>query len=329
MGLQGRATRNLIIPALSYTGLGAIATGAAKLTSIAVPSYGMVTLAAIAAPALLLLLEFTFLGGGERVARMMGGKKADGYITQIVHEISAKAGLPPPAHVIEIPTSELNAFAAGFGSKDATVAVTSGLREELSKKELEAVIAHEIGHIRHHDMSTNMHVAVAIAGLGGVYEAGRLLSHYSRASESKSKSESNDREGSSLASAGLALMTGGAVARILAHLMQLSMSRTAEYDADRIAARLCSSEAMISALRKIEAAVEKRPAKKSPLHEGRAAAFAHAYISSGSADPVSDEGRKRGALARAWKGATQLLSTHPRTLDRIAALQTLAQDDAA
>merc|ERR1719231_996599 len=263
--------RNMVAPAFSYAGLGAVAARA----------YGMVTFGAIAAPALLLLLEFIFLGGGERVAKMMGGERADSYVTGIANDVALKAGLPPPAHVFEIPTSELNAFAAGFGSKDATVAVTSGLRDALSKKELEAVIAHEIGHIRHSDMSTNMHLAVATAGLGGVYEAGRLLSRYSSeskssGSKSKSKSESNE--------AGLMLMAGGATARILAHLMQLAMSRTAEYDADRVAAQLCGSEAMISALAKIEAAAKNRKrhqaTAKSPLREGRATAFAHAYISS-------------------------------------------------
>merc|ERR1719231_1804876 len=164
--------RNMVAPAFSYAGLGAVA-----------------------APSLLLLLEFIFLGGGERVAKMMGGERADSYVTGIANDVALKAGLPPPAHVFEIPTSELNAFAAGFGSKDATVAVTSGLRDALSKKELEAVIAHEIGHIRHSDMSTNMHLAVATAGLGGVYEAGRLLSRYSSESKSggsKSKSKSKD-----------------------------------------------------------------------------------------------------------------------------------------
>merc|ERR1719231_1872999 len=257
--------RNMVAPAFSYAGLGAVA-----------------------APALLLLLEFIFLGGGERVAKMMGGERADSYVTGIANDVALKAGLPPPAHVFEIPTSELNAFAAGFGSKDATVAVTSGLRDALSKKELEAVIAHEIGHIRHSDMSTNMHLAVATAGLGGVYEAGRLLSRYSSeskssGSKSKSKSESNE--------AGLMLMAGGATARILAHLMQLAMSRTAEYDADRVAAQLCGSEAMISALAKIEAAAKNRKrhqaTAKSPLREGRATAFAHAYISSGEPSYMS------------------------------------------
>eukprot|EP00966_Prymnesium_polylepis_P209846 4860181-Prymnesium_polylepis.1 len=126
-------------------------------------------------PALVLLGEFAFLGGGERVAKMMGGQPADATLTALCARVATRAGLPPPAHVYVIPTNELNAFAAGFGSGDATVAVTKGLRNALSTRELEAVVAHEIGHIRHADTRTNMHVAVAIAGLGGLYEMGNIL----------------------------------------------------------------------------------------------------------------------------------------------------------
>jgi len=323
---QASIVKSWLVPVASYTGLGTITVGCAKLATVAAPGSGMITLGAIVTPALLLLLEFTFLGGGKRVAQMMGGKRADSYITKIADEVSAKAGMPPPAHVFEIPTSELNAFAAGFGSKDATVAITSGLREALSKRELEAVIAHEIGHIRHHDMSTNMHVAVAIAGLGGVYEAGRVL--WRSSSDKAAKRDKKGDDGDSLASTGLMLMAGGATMRILAHLAQLFMSRRAEYDADRVAAQLCGSDAMISALNKIEAAAKKRPANTSPLHAGRAAAFAHAYISSGEADVVeSDATESSGVLGEVWAGARRLwaaamrlASTHPSTQDRIVAL---------
>jgi len=251
----------------------------------------MVTVGFIVVPAGILLVEYLFLGGGERVAKMMGGKKADEYLTNLANGVSTKAGLPPPAHVYEIPTNELNAFAAGFGRKDSTVAVTSGLRKALNKKELEAVIAHEIGHIRHSDMSTNMHVAVAIAGLGGVYEVGRFLAR----SDSGSRKKDKDSD-SSAASTGLMLMVGGAVTRVLAHLMQLSMSRTAEYDADRVAAQIVGSDAMISA-------------------------FSHAYISSGVTDEVKAKGKEPNALEKAGEAIGGLMRTHPRTADRIAALR--------
>ena len=79
----------------------------------------------------------------------------------------------------------------------AQVNLVNGLRRALSTRELEAVIAHEIGHIRHSDMSTNMHAAIAIAGLGGLYEMGRML-------------ERDDKDEKSL---GLSFMVGGAAAR--------------------------------------------------------------------------------------------------------------------
>merc|ERR1719231_1406452 len=83
--------RNMVAPAFSYAGLGAVAAGAAKVVSVAAPAYGMVTFGAIAAPALLLLLEFIFLGGGERVAKMMGGERADSYVTGIANDVALKA----------------------------------------------------------------------------------------------------------------------------------------------------------------------------------------------------------------------------------------------
>merc|ERR1719231_538647 len=141
---------------------------------------------------------------------MMGGAPADAKLTKIAANVAQRANLPPPAHVFEIPSDELNAFAAGFGTGDATVAVTSGLRRTLSQKELEAVVAHEIGHIRHADMRTSMHVAVAIAGLGGIYEFGRILAR----SEAERDTSDDDDDAGSAASLGWALMAGGLAARL-------------------------------------------------------------------------------------------------------------------
>merc|ERR1719164_221181 len=163
----------------------------------------MAALAAVAAPAAWMLVELALFGGGERVARMMGGMPADERLTELVNDVATRAGLEPPAHVFEIPTNELNAFAAGFGTNDATVAITSGLRRTLSNSELEAVIAHEIGHIRHSDMRTSMHLAVAIAGLGGIFELGRIIA----------RSDRDDDDESSAASLGFAMMLGGVAAR--------------------------------------------------------------------------------------------------------------------
>merc|ERR1712137_698196 len=255
MGTAARtAARPILVPALSYGGLAAAAVGAAKVVAMAgyagATIYGVslpvAAIAAITAPAALMFAEFRFLGGGERVAKLMGGKPADQSLTELAKGVAQRAGLQPPAHVFEIPSERLNAFAAGFGKEDATVAITSGLRQTLTNAELEAVIAHEIGHIRHNDMQTNMHVAVTIAGLGGIYEIGRFLAR----TESSKKKDEDDDSGSTVP-LGWAMMVGGVALRAAAHMLQLSMSRTAEYDADGVAAELCGSEAMISALQKI------------------------------------------------------------------------------
>lgn len=325
-----RATKPLLVPALGYAGLAGAAIGTQQLLTAA--GYSGATLqvmhtsvpvavVAVLLPALVLLGEFLLLGGGERVAKMMGGRPADPALTSLCSRVAERAGLPPPAHVYEIPTSELNAFAAGFGRGDATVAVTSGLRRTLSTRELEAVIAHELGHIRHSDMSTNMHVAVAIAGLGGLYHMGRLLVEADGKRGSSSKSSDEDGGGGAIM-VGLALMLGGAAARSLAHLLQLSISRNAEYDADRVAAELCGADAMISALSKIDSRTAAVAPQQRLAAQGRNGAFAHAYISNGQSGEECDEEARGGV----WQRAARLLSTHPPTQDRIAALR--AQRDA-
>lgn len=320
---------------LSYGGLAAAAVGASKLVTVS--GYAgetilgmpmpLVTMAAVAAPALIMWVEFHFLGGGERVARMMGGQPADARLVDIASSVARRAGLKAPAHVFEIPTGELNAFAAGFGQADATVTVTSGLRRTLNEKELEAVIAHEIGHIRHSDMRTNMHVAIAIAGLGGIYEIGRFLIESERGANRESSTNDDDDSGSSLP-LGMALMTAGITSRIIAQILQLSMSRSAEFDADSVAAELCGSDAMISALAKIQSAAEENNSKRRlssrswsscekvqpALNSFRGGMFAHAYISDGKSDA---ERRKNGF----WSRLSEAFSTHPTTERRIAALR--------
>lgn len=312
-----RIAKPVFVPVIGYAGLAGTAigaqhfvsaagAGAATLMGVPLP---LATLAAVTMPALVLLGEFAFLGGGERVAKMMGGQPADPTLTALCARVAERAGLPAPAHVYEIPTNELNAFAAGFGSGDATIAVTKGLRKALSTRQLEAVVAHELGHIRHADMRTNMHVAIAIAGLGGLYEMGHLLLRSERDS-------SDDEEGGGLASLGLALMVGGAAARVLAQLLQLSMSRGAEYDADQVAAELCGADAMIGALETIE----RGPANSAPRDRlaARGDAFAHAYIINGPSDARAAEAK---GLRRLWVRTQRLFSTHPATHDRIEALR--------
>merc|ERR1719420_1020627 len=125
-GGLAQLVKPVIVPAVSYAGLAGVAVGAGRVVAAAASPgaliFGMplplATLAAIAAPAVFLLGEVALFGGGEHVAKMMGGKPADASLTAIANDIAARAGLPSPAYVYEIPSDELNAFAAGFGKGD-------------------------------------------------------------------------------------------------------------------------------------------------------------------------------------------------------------------
>jgi len=282
----------------------------------------------VAVPAGFVLLQLLLMGGSG-VAKHMGGVPADASLTALAHDAAAAVGVPPPRHVYEIARQEPNAFAASglFGSSQTTVAVTSGLRGALTTRELQAVLAHEMGHLRHNDVARNMHVAVAVAGLGGIYKAGRIFLDASLRSDKKeSKSEKDKNEGGG-AALGLALMAGGLGAQAVAHLAQLAASRGSELQADRAAAEAYGADALISALRKIDAAAARAPAD---LRASGAAAglMAHAMISGGPSDSSS------ASAAAATSGVDggvgffgrlgRMLSTHPPTSARVQALENAA-----
>lgn len=322
------ASRHLL-PVLSYAGLASVTAGALHLVQPFLTGQGVALVGGcVAVPAGFVLLQLLLMGGSG-VAKHMGGVPADASLTALAHDAAAAVGVPPPRHVFEIARQEPNAFAASglFGSSQTTVAVTSGLRGALTTRELQAVLAHEMGHLRHNDVARNMHVAVAAAGLGGIYKAGRILLDASLRSDKKeSKSEKDKNEGGG-AALGLALMAGGLGAQAVAHLAQLAASRGSELQADRAAAEAYGADALISALRKIDAAAARAPAD---LRASGAAAglMAHAMISGGPSDSSS------ASAAAATSGADggvgflgrlgRMLSTHPPTSARVQALENAA-----
>ena len=321
------ASRHLL-PVLSYAGLASVTAGALHLVQPFLAGQGVALVGGcVAVPAGFVLLQLLLMGGSG-VAKHMGGVPADASLTALAHDAAAAVGVPPPRHVYEIARQEPNAFAASglFGSSQTTVAVTSGLRGALTTRELQAVLAHEMGHLRHDDVARNMHVAVAAAGLGGIHKAGRILLDASLSDKKESKSEKDKNQGGG-AALGLALMAGGLGAQALAHLAQLAASRGSELQADRAAAEAYGADALISALRKIDAAAARAPAD---LRASGAAAglMAHAMISGGPSDSSS------ASAAAATSGADggvgffgrlgRMLSTHPPTSARVQALENAA-----
>jgi len=250
----------------------------------------------------------------------MGGMPADARLTNLAREAANAVGIQPPSAVFSVDAKEPNAFAASsLWSGEPTVAVTKGLRDILTDREMKAVLAHEMGHLKHRDVVSNMHVAIAAVGFGGIYEAGRALLRSSGNSNKKSR---KDKDGSSSAGLGLALMGAGLATQATAHVVRLAASRNAELKADRAAAEAFGASALISALEKIDASSARRPRDLSESKAGKA--FAFAMISdgpSGTASPSPTAPLTSGkGIGELLRSARQALSTHPSLETRVDAL---------
>jgi heat shock protein HtpX len=203
-----------------------------------------------------------------------------------VYELADRAGLPrPKVHVID--QDQPNAFATGRDPNHAAVAATRGLLQMLDRREIRGVMAHELGHVKHRDTLT-MTITATIAG------AVSALANFAFLFGGR------DENGRSTGLIGTILLA--VLAPIAAGLVQMAISRSREYEADREGAELSGDpEALASALRKIEAYAKggyvNPDAERNP-------ATAHMFI----INPL------------AGHGADSLFSTHPATENRVEAL---------
>ncbi|GHC25895.1 heat shock protein [Gemmobacter caeni] len=237
---------------------------------------------------------FTWWNSDKAVLSMTGAREVDARsapdFVALVHDLADGAGMPRP-RVFIIDTDQPNAFATGRNPENAAVAATMGLLRRLDRQEIAAVMAHELAHIRNRD-TLIMTVTATMAG------AISMLANFAFFFGG-----SRDREG------GGGGLIGGILVMILAPLMaglvQMAISRSREYEADRIGAEICGHPMWLaSALRKIEAfakGIDNPRAEANP-------ALAHMFI----INPLHAHARDA------------LFSTHPNTENRVAALMALA-----
>jgi Zn-dependent protease with chaperone function len=198
-------------------------------------------------------------GGGEAVARMLGGRPVDPgtpdpaerRLLNIVEEMALASGTPVPRIFLLEEEDSINAFAAGFGSADAVVAVTRGAMRLLSRDELQGVIAHEFSHIFNGDMRLNLRLMGVLYGILVIAMIGYwTLRVTSRSSGRRSSSEK--KGGNPLPLLGLALMIIGYVGVFFAKLIKSAVSREREFLADASSVQFTRNPAgLAGALKKI------------------------------------------------------------------------------
>jgi len=210
------------------------------------------------------------------------------YVADIL-QMARDAGLPRPMIAI-IPNDQPNAFATGRNPQNAAVCATTGLLDMLTREEIRGVMAHELAHVKNRDTLT-MTVTATIAGAIAALANFALFF---------GGGDDRERPGGIIGT--LALMI---LAPMAAGLVQMAISRSREYEADRVGAEIAGDpNALASALQKIEAYAKR-------IH-----------------NPTAERNPASGQLfiinPLAGRGADNLFSTHPATGNRVRALMDLA-----
>ena len=236
---------------------------------------------------------FAYWNSDKVVLRMYGARQVDrqgapGFYG-IVEQLAANAELPMP-RVYLIDSDQPNAFATGRNPANAAVAATQGLLRRLSSEEVAGVMAHELAHVRNRDTLT-MTITATIAGAVGMLANFALFF-------------GNNRN-NPLGFVGAILIM--ILAPLAAALVQMAISRSREYEADRVGAEICGQPLWLaSALEKIQAAaqgIDNEAAERNP-------ATAHMFI----INPLHA------------RSVDSLFSTHPNTANRVGRLRQLAAE---
>jgi len=209
--------------------------------------------------------------GGSYVAESLGGRlvnrstrdKDERKLFNVVEEMSIASGVPMPQVYIMDDENGINAFAAGYSTSDAAVAVTRGCCEILDRDELQGVIAHEFSHILNGDMKLNIRLIGVLSGIMIIASIGRMLifansgrrrknyQHHHQRMERRAPITSSKR-GVQILIAGLMLIVIGYLGVLLGRMIQSALSRQREYLADASSVQFTRNPSGIAnALKKI------------------------------------------------------------------------------
>jgi heat shock protein HtpX len=242
---------------------------------------------------------FSLWQSDKMVLRMYGAEEVDantgGQYYAIVRDLAARAQLPMPrVYIMQNP--QPNAFATGRSPQNAAVCASTGLLEVLTPEEVSGVMAHELAHVKNYDTLT-MAVAATIGG------AVSMLAQYMQFGAIFGGNRDNQSGGGHWIVALLAAI----VAPMAAMLVQMAVSRSREYQADRLGGMISGNPMWLaSALRKIEHYARGIPNEQAEAAPGTA----HLFI----INPLTGQ------------GMDNLFSTHPNTDNRIAELERLAAE---
>lgn len=245
-------------------------------------------------------------GGGTRVAESVGGRQLTHHtsdqlerrLLNVVEEMAIASGTPvPPVYMMN--ETGINAFAAGYLPGDAVVGVTRGAIENLSRDELQGVIAHEFSHIFNGDMRTNIRLIGVLHGILVLSLIGQMLLRSLRYMNTSSDNKNNGGIIIALLVLGLVLIVLGSLGSFLGGLIKAAVSRQREYLADASAVQFTRNPSGIAgALKRIGGAIY-----GSKLQHPNAGVASHMYFAQG-----------------VFEGLSGLMATHPPLPKRITAI---------
>jgi heat shock protein HtpX len=239
---------------------------------------------------------FTYWNSDKMVLRMHGAREVDRNSAPqfygMVEQLAQRANLPMP-RVFIMENEQPNAFATGRNPQNAAVAATTGLLQKLSPEEIAGVMAHELAHVKSRDTLT-MTVTATLAGAIG------MLANFAFLFGGNRDSQGNSNPLGLIG--GLAMMI---LAPIGAMLVQMAISRSREYEADRVGAEISGQPLWLASalgnLHNMAQVIPNETAERNP-------ATAHLFI----VNPLHGQ------------GADKLFSTHPSMENRIARLRAMA-----